>query len=121
MPVSLTVRLVGLEQALAALDRQSGRSLERRVVLGMRTGAQMLVAPIRAQAPKRTGYLARSVKVRTGRGGSVSVGPRAWYRHFIIRGTKRGIRANPFVDRGVDSNLEAVKDRVADVILRGKR
>lgn len=121
MVITLSVRLEGLDRSLAALDRQSGTALRRRVVLGMRAGGSLLVQPIREQAPRRTGYLSRSVSVRSGRDGSVSVGPRAWYRHFVIRGTRRGVRANPFVDRGVDTNLGQVKDRVADVILRGRR
>lgn len=119
--IGLSVRLDGLNRALAALDRQSGTALKRRVRMGMQAGGKLLVKPIRAEAPRRTGTLARSVSVRTGRDGSVSVGPRSWYRHFVIRGTRRGVTANPFVDRAVDSNLDPAKRRVADVILRGRR
>lgn len=121
MPVGISVRVEGLPRVLASLDYREGRQLLARTKLGLRSGGSVLVAPMRREAPVRTGVLRRSVSVRTARDGSVSVGPRAWYRHFVIRGTSRGVRPNPFVDRAVNNNLDAAKQRVEDVILRGRR
>lgn len=121
MPVGISVRIEGLDRALGALDRWGAIELRRRSRQGIRAGAGILRTPMKREAPKRTGALARSVTVVANRDGSASVGPRIRYRHFVIRGTRRGVRPNPFVDRTVDRELDNVKRRVGDVILRGRR
>lgn len=116
----ITVTVSGERDVLRMLGKAEGKELKSRIRKGTRAGASMLVSPIRKETPVRTGEMARSVKVKSLRSGGYSVGPRAWYRHFVIRGTKRGIEANPVVDRAVDPQKPAVIRKVGDVILRGK-
>lgn len=125
MPAGLQLRLTGVTDVKRMLDKAQGRELKRRMRQGTRAGASLLVNPIRSEIKAEglvdTGYLFKSVKVANVRSGGVSVGPRAWYRHFLIRGTRRGIQPHPVVDRAVESNRNSVIRRVADVILRGRR
>lgn len=125
MAYALSVTVDGIPQVRAMLDRNSGRELTRRTRLGVRTGASMLVTPIRSEIRAaglvQSGAFMRSVSARSLRSGGYDVGPRDYKRHWLIRGTKRGIEPHPVVDRAVGPNLGAVGTRVADVILRGRR
>jgi len=121
----ISLRLLGQDDVKRMLDKNSGRELKRRIRQGTRAGASLLVTPIRGEIKAaglvRSGYLMKSVKTLSMRSGGFSVGPRAWYRPFVIRGTSRGIEPHPVVDRAVDAQKGNVERRVADVILRGKR
>lgn len=61
------IRLEGgpaLERKLAALDSKVARKLSRQA---LRAGAKVVLAQAKANAPKRTGLLRRSLKVRAGK------------------------------------------------------
>ncbi len=103
----ITIRTTGLNELQLKLDRYHGPQLDRALGRATLVAARTLVGPMRAAAPVRSGKLRQSVKAtRATRGdkpGAI-VGPRIWYRHFVIGGTKRGIKANPFVTRVADAN-----------------
>lgn len=119
-----------LGRALTRLQRYEGRAFGTRVSRAYLEGAKLLVAPIRAKAPKGpTGNLRKSISARDWkrlRGHEVavvSVGPRAPHRHLVIRGhrivtpggrdTGRTSRANPFVDEAVRPLLGQVQAFIA--------
>ncbi len=103
----ITIRTEGLNGLQLKLDRYHGPQLDRSLGRATLVAARTLVGPMRAAAPVRSGKLRKSVKAtRASRGdkpGAI-VGPRIWYRHFVIGGTKRGVKANPFVTRVADAN-----------------
>lgn len=113
------------------LDKWQGKPLETRLRKAVEAGARLLVNPIRAQAPSRTGELRRSVKPsRTlkSRDGWISVkvgatkrvpykGRTALLSAFLIHGTKRGVESNPFVDRAVQPLMGSVQSYI-DVQVR---
>jgi hypothetical protein len=108
--VSVVVK--GLSEVQKVLDGYSPKALDKRMQKALMVGARTLVRPMRAEAPKRTGLLARSISARRGRRErpSAVVGPRggkrgAFYRHFVIGGSRTGMRPNPFVDRAVRAHL----------------
>ncbi len=130
--MSVTIKgLEDLHRKLQALDRAADKDRNKAIV----AGARVLVAPMRAAAPKVTGTLRKSVKV-SNRRGSVSVGPTARHRHLVIRGTRPheirpkddgslrfggghaevvhhpGSKGNPFVDRAFRANRERVLDTI---------
>lgn len=124
--IGLTITLLGEDDVLRMLSQAQGVELKNRMRRGTRAGAQVLVTPIRREIQTAglilTGHMLQGVSVRGNRSSiGANVGPRAWYRHFVIRGTKRGIPPHPVVDRAVDSNFRQVVLRTADVVLRGRR
>jgi hypothetical protein len=124
--IGLTVRVVGTERVNAMLDKAQGRELAARAKRGVKAGAQALVIPIRREMVNQgivnTGKMMRSVSSRMLRGGiQADVGPRVWYRHFPIRGTRRGISPHPVVDVAVARYQRDIRVRTADIILRGRR
>ena len=101
--MQLTVTVIGLDKAQIKLDRYHGPQLERALGKATITAARTLVGPMKAAAPRgRTGLLRKSIKAtraqRRDKPGAI-VGPRMWYRHFVIGGTRRGVKPNPFVSR----------------------
>jgi hypothetical protein len=103
-----TYQVLGMPRLLAKMDRFHGRNLDRIVGNAQLDAVKTLIGPIRREAPKRTGKMARSVRAtrltRQDAPGA-AVGPRIWYRHFPIRGTRRGVQPNDFVGRGVRGGL----------------
>ncbi|MCA1570402.1 MAG: HK97 gp10 family phage protein [Chloroflexi bacterium] len=118
--IGVTVTVEGMAKARARLDKLQDRQLMTAVRRGFSLGGTRLARGIRAEAPKRTGHLARSVRSR-GKRGEWRIGPTAWYRHFVIRGTRRGVRPNAFVDRGVSRHLGAVTADIGQGIIRATR
>lgn len=125
--MSITIR--GLEELQDELRKMEPAPLKKTLQKGTAAGAKLLKPHAKAEAPKRTGRLRKSivaqaakrdkpasiVKVRTGHSG-------AWYRHFVMQGTKAhrirfadqraagvpkaqgnirhpGAKANPFMER----------------------
>lgn len=126
MATGLHVRVEGVAQAQAELDRAQGAELARRVRQAKRAALAVLVQPIRTSITgsglhSRTGRLMRSVSVKEARGSVTSVGPRTYYGAFLIHGTSRGIRSHPFVDQAYEAHADEVKERFTDVVWRGKR
>jgi hypothetical protein len=119
MALTITVRTEGLDGLQVKLDRYQGVPLNRALAKASLAAARTLVGPMRAAAPNRTGAMRRSVKAtratRRDKPGAI-VGPRIWYRHFVIGGTSRGVRANPFVTRTAESNAESTARKFRDVL-----
>ncbi len=103
----ITIRTEGLNELQLKLDRYHGPKLDRALGKATITAARTLVGPMKAAAPVRSGVLRRSIKAtrasRRDKPGAI-VGPRIWYRHFVIGGTRRGVRPNPFVSRTAEAN-----------------
>lgn len=112
-------------RAQARLEKFRDKPLHVRMDKATKAAGELLVKPMQAAAPKRTGKLRKSIASRTatnrdkaviGRGFQRAtggdrvalIGPRAAHRHLIIRGhrivtrggrdTGRRTQPNPFVD-----------------------
>lgn len=123
--VQLQLDQKAVARAQARLEKFRGQPLNVRMDKATRAAAELLVKPMQAAAPKRTGKLRRSVSVRsvsnrdkaivgrglqkvTGGDRVALVGPRSPVRHLVIRGhrivtrsgrdTGRRTQPNPFVD-----------------------
>jgi len=110
--MDIKIAVKGLVKAQQRLDRRKDAELNRAAGKATVIAARGLVAPMRAQAPVRTGATRKSVKVTRARRGDkpgAIVGPRTWYRHFPIGGTKRGVTPNPWVARAAIANLANTK------------
>jgi HK97 gp10 family phage protein len=102
---------------LAALDKKLRNKIIRQA---QREAAKVLAAEIRAEAPKDTGALKRSVKVRAGRRKKdtittvvqVSGGHDDPFIGFVEFGSKEN-PANPFIRRSVLAKRAEVVDTVA--------
>lgn len=107
--------------------------MRARVEKALFAEADILASKVKSAAPRRTGVLRRSVSVhRARRGifasafetsiGDILVGPRAPYRHLVIRGhrivtpggrfTGRRTAANPFVDRAASRSRADIQRAV---------
>jgi hypothetical protein len=111
--VTPEVQLKGLSEVQKLLDGYKPKALDKRQQKALLVGGRALVPYIRAEAPVATGVLRRSVSARRGRRDrpAVVVGPRAAYRHLVIRGHRfrnsdQTTEPNPFVDRAVTAHLE---------------
>ena len=85
------LRVIGLEEALSKLQRLQQPNLDKASQRVIMAAARSLVAPIRSEAPVKSGRLRKSVSARRGkrtRDPSAIVGPRAPHRHLVIAGTK---------------------------------
>ena len=117
--MKITVIVKGLVELQRKLDRYHSARLNRALGKASIAAARTLVRPMRAAAPKRTGKLAKSIKAtrakRQDKPGAI-VGPRIWYRHFPIKGTKRGVPSNPFVTRTAEANAGNTARKFRDVL-----
>lgn len=89
-----------------------------------RAGLGLYVGALRARAGAHnlTGATQRSIKVsklrkKAGEAAAYKVGPTTRIRHFAIVGTKRGVRADPYVDE-VRRQLEPQVTRFIDEQIR---
>ena len=98
--IRVTITATGQAPIQAALSRRSGIELNKTLRKATRVAATAAKPFIASQAPVLTGATKRSIKVKSTRDIGASVGPRIWYRHFVIGGTSRGVERNPWVDRG---------------------
>lgn len=121
-----------LDRARKVLGKYSGRPLEERLRRATTQAARLMVNPIKAASPRRTGALMSSVKARASRGQSAfgrtivaSVGPTARHRHLVIqphrivtpggRDTGRMTTGNPFVDRATASHRDEAIRIVSEI------
>lgn len=100
-------RVTGMTELLAVLAEAQGLSLKRTTESSLKSSGKNLVTAIRREAPTgpaphtsaqkgkrgRKGPLAQKVttkvlRPRHGEIAAINTGPRAWYKHFVIRGTK---------------------------------
>lgn len=112
-----------VDRVTRRLDKMQGSSLKRAAQKAVVAGAALLVSPIRAAAPAKTGRLrrrvgARSVKIRPGEIAAAYAGTRIYYGAWVQDGTSRGIEPNQFV-RNVTRTLEpAVESYIAEQVKR---
>lgn len=117
---------VDADEVIHALDKLDGPESRKAMKGAVRKAGQFLKPKVKAEAPKRTGALRKSVRAKTKKtrdGYSSIVAPFARHRHLVIKGTKerftrsgafRGrMPANPFVDRAAD-RWEDAAIRVAE-------
>jgi hypothetical protein len=120
MPVTPVVQIEGLDIALRRIGTLGGDQLHRRVAAVIVTGANSEMVPAmkaatpigpgkRGRNPHAPGTLQRSMRAtrarkRPGEMVAVKVGPRtttgsrstrAWYAHFVVRGTKPHLISAP--------------------------
>ena len=123
MPL-ITVRAEGIPKAQARLGRISDPQLRRTLGRATVAGARVLVPVMRSQAPRRTGFTAKEVRVQRARredapGAIVGPSRKVWYRHFPIGGTRRGVKPKPWVIRGAMMGWRAAIERFW-AVLRGE-
>lgn len=119
MALTITVTTQGLDKLQLKLDRYHGPQLDRALGKATIAAARTLVGPMRAAAPVRTGALRKSIKAtratRRDKPGAI-VGPRIWYRHFPILGTRRGVKPNPFPTRTAAIHSGTTNRKFRDVL-----
>lgn len=120
--MAVTINPKDIARVQKRLEKWQGAPLEKRMDKAVRAGLSLLIKPIRAGAlrHKSTGNTARSVGVKKLRKkpgemnasykvGIKAVRPRqAWYGHFPITGTSRGVMADPYVEAAWDDHREQV-------------
>lgn len=119
MALTITVTTQGLDKLQLKLDRYHGPQLDKALGKATLAAGKTLVAPMKAAAPKRTGAMRKSIKAtratKRDKPGAI-VGPRIWYRHFVIGGTNRGVKANPFVARTAAIHSGTTERKFRDVL-----
>lgn len=108
------ITVEGLRPALRDL-RKIDRDLQREALRGLKAATVREALPaVVAAAPKRTGRLARSLRVQaTTRG--VSIRSRVPYANPIHWGWPRHhIKPNPFIQRGAEARAERILDALAE-------
>lgn len=97
----MTVVTVKGADRLAATTAKAGAALSSLPRSVHEQAGQILAGAARRAAPHRTGYLARSIRVRsTGTGATVSAAAR--YARFVSYGSRHNPRPVPFMDVGLD-------------------
>lgn len=124
----IDIRVTGLDEVLAALGALDHKGLTKLASASMKRSSKGLITAIRREAPigpsphassdrgkrGRKGPLsrnvtARQVRTRQGEMVAISVAPRAWYKHFVIRGTRRHvIEASAGGVRATGSQVRAI-------------
>jgi hypothetical protein len=127
---SVTINSADVARVEKRLNKWEGKELATRTEKAMQAGAALLVGPIRAGAAHHriTGNTERSVGVRrlhkrSGENAAYKVGVKvtnklAWYAHFVIVGTKRGIVGDGYVDRAYEELGGEVTDFIDTQIIR---
>lgn len=121
--VEVTVNPRDIARITKRLDKWQGAELHKRMQKAIEGGLKLLVNPIKAQTPVFTGHLrsgvkAKALRKRPGEAAAYKVGPTSPHRHLVIRGTSRGVEANPFVDRAVQPLEGQVKAYIEEQIKR---
>jgi hypothetical protein len=109
--LTLTFNPKDIARVTKRLNQWQGAPLAVRTQKAIQAGVSLLRSPIRAGAARHriTGNTEKSVGVRklslrSGENAAYKVGVKAnnatiaWYAHFVIGGTSRGIQADPYVD-----------------------
>lgn len=113
----VTIIVLGNDRVQAAVRRRSAPALTATAVKANEAAVQAIQPFIAAEAPYLTGATQRSVKILD-HGMSARVGPTTWYKHFVIGGTKRGVKPNPWVGRGARKGRPAAKAAFRAVYFR---
>lgn len=121
--ISAQVSQKDINRALRTLDKYHGAELIKRTDKALRAGATLLKGPIAAEAPSRTGRMKKSVGVkklsrRESESTAYYVGPRTFYAQWIQDGTRRGVEANPFVERATSARLVEIDNFIEEQIVR---
>jgi HK97 gp10 family phage protein len=109
------IEVEGLNQVLAELKRLKNVEIPRAIRQANLEAAELVVPTARAEAPKKSGKLAGSIKAKaTKRAGSLQAGsavrvPYAGPIHFGWG--RRHIAPQPFLYRAVDKRMHEVYER----------
>ncbi len=108
--MSLFVR--GIPETLAALERIQLEAEAAKPVASM-SGAEVVASVMRAQAPRRTGRLASSIRVQRD-GDDAVVGAEVAYDRFVQKGT-RYMAPQPYGEEAADETHDAIAAAMAAV------
>jgi hypothetical protein len=108
----VTITMTGEGPIQAKLGRRMDPELRRTLGRATKASANALKPFIKAEAPigptRRLVGSIRTAATRQKPGAYVGPSPKkAPHRHFVVRGTSRGQRANPFVARGASRGSTA--------------
>jgi hypothetical protein len=109
------IEVHGLNETLRDLRRLGDKEIPKAIREANKDAADMVAPVVRAEAPTRSGRLARSVRAKaTAKYAAVSAGskvrvPYAGPIHWGWR--KRGIDPNKFALRALESRIHAVRER----------
>jgi len=126
--INTKVTLIGEKELLKKLKRIPAKDAKKAIRKGTRAGAKMLVPEVKANTPKRTGLLKKSVKVRSLKKSRVRTGVavqmgkgafvgKTFYGGFAEYGTTRQ-DAQEFIKKSVRSKGQQATDHARDVINR---
>lgn len=122
-----------VERARKTLDKYRDRALTEKMRRATLQVARMLVGPIKAASPRRTGVLSNSVKASASRSSGAfgkaigaQVGPTAPHRHLVIqphrivtpggRDTGKRTTGNPFVDAATEPRIDEATRIVSQIV-----
>lgn len=106
MPITTSYRVTGVQQLYRRINGVSGAQLKRKTANSfLKSGTRILVPVIQSKTPhkygghqgryptkgllgKRQKITARQVRLRSGEIAAVSVKPRVWVEHFVVKGTR---------------------------------
>lgn len=122
--IDVTVNRRDLDRLDKQLSKWQGQPLAKRLDKALAAGARIFQAAIKRTAPRLTGGLQRSTKVRRIRARTDQVaayqvmpdkrvpdkGSSALLTALLVYGTKRGVEATPFVDTAVDATKATVSN-----------
>lgn len=115
--VQVRVTVVGQQRAQAACRKRMGKPLWDSSRAGLEAAGRVMVPIVAAEAPVLTGATRDSVRLLESRSpGMIRGGPTTWYKHFVIKGTKRGVKANPWVARGARKARVAARTAFSSVL-----
>ena len=105
------------------LDKMHGAPFQKVIQKAVVAGAALLVTPIRAAAPVKTGKLrarvgARALKKKSGEAAAAYAGTRIYYGAWVQDGTSRGVHANPFVEQVTRALEPAVNGYINEQVKR---
>jgi hypothetical protein len=110
--MSIGVRIVGADEIHSLLAKYQGTEAKKRLQKAAQAGAKVLKPKVKAAVPPGHSRLKRSISAKRAKrqlpAAIVVARPKiAFYRHFTIAGTRRGVRANPFIARTADAHGDA--------------
>ncbi|MBX3031913.1 MAG: HK97 gp10 family phage protein [Chloroflexi bacterium] len=110
MTEDVAFRVTGIDELLATLGALDEKGMRALATKSMKRSTKGLETAIKRAAPVGTGHrrssqvgkkgkrgplarnvTTRSIRRRQGELVALQVGPRAWYKHFVIRGTRRHV------------------------------
>lgn len=119
--INLRVRAEGMERTLSHFDVVA-KSVSKVIEETAKEGAKQVQARAKELAPKKSGKLRKSVKIRRGRYGITRlVRPRSSIAHLQEYGTKKGVTAKCFMQRTREQIVPGVQRKILAEVERAVR